>query len=206
MAFGLNANQLVLKEAQLYVGTWTNPQTIGNGVVGDPESLFTGDAIGYAQQGGTVIGLTRTYAEALSGTPSIRVAKDLVTKNLSFTLNEFQFNADLFDHSMGLLVQAGYTAAGFTGDLGWIGSNEPGACSGASPFNGYLMKTETINCVPLKIAIWYGKPVTEDMSLTMSGTDYVTRALQIDAFVSPDFGTTTTDAQKHYGMIWLDNS
>lgn len=205
MAFGLDAGQQIIKEPFLQVGTWTNPDTIGNGVVGNPTTLFTGDYLGYARQGTTNIGMTRAYAEARSGTPSIKINKSLIQKDLMITLEEFQYNGDIFEHSFGMYTQKAYTAAGWTGDLGWYGSDEPGGCTGTQ-FNGYMALTETVDCEPIGIAIWYGKVTTEDFSVAFSGTDFTSHALQIEAFNSPDFGVTGVDAQKHYGMWWRQTS
>lgn len=203
MAFGLDTGPFLIQEGTWYVGTWTDPDTIGNGSVGDPAALFTGDPIGWFKQGTTTINLNRTYAEAKGLTPSVKLRKDLIEKTFMFNLQLFQYSADTMELFMGLYTQAGYSAAGFTGNLMWVGPWEDN-CVG--DFRGYLLRTQTTDCVPLNIAVWYGKVTTEDTTITLAGTDYATMPVKVEAFMSPAFTTSAADLQKSYGMIWQDNS
>jgi hypothetical protein len=62
MAFALDSNPFLLKEGTLSVGTVTNPEDIGTNAT-DPTTFFSGNVIGYIQQGTINIALTREFAE-----------------------------------------------------------------------------------------------------------------------------------------------
>ena len=201
MAFSLNTEPFLLKEGKIEIGTWTNPDQIGNGTIGDPTGQFSGNDLGWFQQGSTNIALNRTYAEARGGTPSIILRKDLTQKDFMINLALFQYDIDTLELAKGLYVQKAYSASGFTGDLAWIGSDEP-----TQPYYGYLITSALTDGTPFYIGMWYGKVTTEDISDTLSGTDYSVINAQLQAFPHPNFGSTASDAQKHYGIYWIDNS
>jgi hypothetical protein len=54
--------------------------------------------------------------------------------------------------------------------------------------------------------VYSGAIVSEDKSIAPSGTDYVDKPGVIQAFPHESFGSTYTDAQKHYGIIWRAGS
>lgn len=203
MAFGLDTGPFWLKEGLVEVGAWTNITSIGVAPSGDPVSVnWNGDELSYFRQGTTNVALTRSYAEARGFTPSVKLRKDLIQKDFAWNVEVFQYNADLMALARGLLTQAGYNSGvGFIADLSWVGSDEP-----VQPFYGYLITSELTDGTPVRIAMWYGKNTTEDIGLALSGTDYATTAFQAEAFIAPGFDATGVDAQKHYGMYWIDNS
>lgn len=199
MAFDLNTGPFLLKEGLIQIGTWSTVTAIGTAGDGDPLNHFAGSNLAYFRQGTTTIEMPRSYAEARGFTPSIKLRKDLIQKDFNIMAEIFQYEIDLFELLEGMYVQAAYSGGGWDGDLGWIGSDEP-----TQPHYGYLITTALTDGTPFYIAMWYGKVTTEDPNVALSGTDYATINMRIEAFNHPDFDATGTDAQKHYGMWWLD--
>jgi len=200
MALERNKDEFQLKEGILEKGTITAPENIGEVGNGDPNDSFTGgEDIGFFKQGTLNFGLTRTFAEALAGTPAIKVRKDLITKFMMISVEGFQLNAELMALDRGLLVSAGFDDSGFTGDLGFLGSDEP-----TQPFDAYRITTSQTDGTPLFIIFFEAKVTTEDVGLAFSGTEHVTTNIQIEAFPHPNFATTGVPAQKHYGVIVRD--
>lgn len=201
MAFGQSNEPFLLKEGTVEIGTVTNPELIGTNNT-DPLSFFSGDVLGYFRQGSTNIGINRTYAEALAGTPAIRVRKDLVQKDFSIQLNIFQYNADLMNLVMGLDVQAGYpitTPSVKTVDLAHIGHDEPVQ---AAQKYGILLRTELTNGKPFFVLMYQGQNVSEDASLALAGTDYATPAINFQAFPA----ASITNGRRDYGVFWIDQT
>jgi len=202
MAFGLDTNPFLLQEGTWYVGTWTDPDTIGNGSVGDPLDLFTGDPIGWFKQGTSSTNFARQYAEAMALTPGIKLRKDLTLKTFEMNLQLFQYSPDTLELFMGLYTQAGYSADGWTGNLMWVGPWEDN-CD--DDFRGYCLQSQLTDCTPFNTAIWYGKVTTEDTSIATSGTDYAILPIKVEGFQSPAFTTSAADLQKSYGLLWTES-
>jgi hypothetical protein len=202
MSFGQNTNHFAIKEGTIKIGTWTTPNLIGDGSVGDPGSLFTGVYLGNFQQGTINIALNREFAEALSNTPAIILRKDLTRKMFYLECSIYEQNVDIWELCYGLFVQKDYSAAGWYGDIGKIGSDEP-----VQPYYGYLIESQLVNGNAFNVGIFKGKVVTEDVSQTRSGTEHIVIPVRVDAFPDDDnFELTGVDAQKHYGVIWKEST
>lgn len=192
MAYGLNANPFLLKEAYPAIGTWLNPQSLTPAA--NPASSFTSNGIlGYFRQGTEVVGISRQFATFISGTPGKIVRKDLVLKGFMLTFQMAQYNANLLALAQGLDVDTGAY------DLAWIGSDEP-----TQTFNGYNVPGQLTDGTPFAIAMWYGKVTSEEVGWTYSGTEHSTYELKIEAFEHPNFtNPSNTNDQHNYGMIYF---
>ena len=143
--------------------------------------------------------MPRSFAEARGFTPSIKLRKDMIQKDLMIEVELFQWNKDVLNLALGTFTQGGYTAAGFTGDLMWLGSDQP-----QQGFNAYLISSELTDGTPFKIAMWQGLITTEDSAIALSGTEHATVKANIEGFNHPNFTATGLGAQKHYGLLWFD--
>lgn len=199
--YGQNAEEFLLKEGILYVGTWNNPENIGADDM-RPEAHFTPDGIiGYTKMGTTVVTMPRAYAEARTGTPSIIVRKDLIQKDLGITIENFQFSAELTQLLKGANSQLGYATADpapEVWDIFHLGSDEP-----IQNARGYLLKSFLTDGSPFQVAIYFGRILTEANDIALSGTDYAVQPTTITAFPHPNFTDAVANAaQKMYGAIF----
>ena len=186
MSYGLSIDPFLIKEGNLFIGNFSSID------FNDPVSGFSGENLGYFKQGSIKIGLTRKYAEFLSGTPAIRVRKDLIQKDFSLEVEFAQYNKDLIK----LLFGADLVQSGGLENL-YFGSDEP-----VQGFYGYLLETELTDGTPFKIAMWHGKCTEENISTTLPGNDYGILKMRVDAFPHPSI----TDKNKAYGFCQLDYS
>lgn len=201
MPFGENKQKVMLEEGSVFLGLFNNPHLIGTIGNGDPFSSFSGDNVGFFRQGTLAVTLPRSYAEFLARTPTLKVRKDLIRKDFLLNLEAAQMNADLMALAFGMRTQPNFSDGGFVGDLGWLGSNEP-----VQPENGYLIVTRLTDGTPFYIAMWAGKVTTEDLGLTFPGTTHVGYNIKVESFQHNQFASSGTDAEKHYGLMWTDNS
>jgi len=199
MAFGINSEPFLLAEGQLSIGTFLNPELVGtNGI--DPESLFTGDNLGWFKQGTCNITIPREFAEFPAGTPSILVRKDLTKKMFGIEVELGQFSADILELAKGTKTKRNHAVTSPSSkvvDLMWMGSDEP-----IQPYYTWRLRTKLTSGRPLDLYIWHGKVTTDDIGLTLSGTEHATNKLKVEAFPHPNFDVFGADAQKHYGL-WV---
>lgn len=201
MAFGLSTAPFLIKEGTMYIGTVTSPETIGTDAV-DPLTKFTGDPLGYIRQGSINIDISREYAEALASTPGIILRKDLIRKQFRFIGELFQVNADLLALVRGLRVQASYavtTPSAKTIDLAHIGPDEP---TSASTRYAVWIQTALTNGKEFYVAMYSAQNTSEDISITLSGTDYSVSNISFEAFPHASV-TADTDL---YGAMWIDQT
>jgi hypothetical protein len=193
-----STDKFLLKEGVLESGVWTTPQLIGTDAI-RPDAKFTGTPLAYFRQGSLTIPVQRTYAEFMSGTPGVKIRKDLITKAFSLTVEIGQFDPDLFPILKGTNSQIGYavsTPSTQTWDLHHLGSDEP-----VQVAYGWLLRTFLTDGREFQVAIYSGRVTTEDAGITLSGTEHAVQNLTIEAF--PHSGFTASDAaQKHYGAIF----
>jgi len=172
MSYGLSTDPFLLKEGELYIGTYSSYPV---STTADPSDVFTGEKIGYFKQGTVNISMPRVYAEARSGTPSKLLRKDLTQKDLTMEAEFFQVNSDLLE----LLFGTDYYHNVIDGlHNHYLGSDEP-----EQSVNGYLLIGTLTDGTPFKMGIWTGKITSEDNALALSGTDYATLKMKVDAFV-----------------------
>ncbi len=198
MAFGKDKNRFLLKEGTIKVGAWTNPQDIGTNNT-DPRSFFSGDDIGYFQQGSVSVGINDTYAEFKAGTPAVMIRKDLVERQFTITLALGQFNADAVELFKNTLSQKDYsvtTPTAQTWQLHFMGSD-----TRVVPEVGVLMETEMTNGNVFIIGMWKARFLADDNSIALAGTDYAVQNATMTAFPDANFDGVTDEAKKHYGII-----
>jgi hypothetical protein len=195
MPYGRSKDQFLLKEGTVQIGTWSDPHSITTAA--DPSSSFTASGdLGYFQQGTVNGSIARQYAEFMSGTPGVKVRKDLIRKDFMVSMQNAQVNTDLLALAQGLEVETGGTY-----DLAWIGPDEP-----TQNRNGYLWSTELVDGTPLYIAMWAGQVTSEEVGFAPSGTEHVTYELKVESFEGPTFTGNDANDQRSYGLIWLDTS
>ena len=199
MAYGLSKLPFSLKEGEMKVGAWTDPDLIGGPTPDavDPTTKFSGDKIGYIKQGTINVGLTREYVEALAGTPAKIVRKDLTRKQYFLEFELFQINGDLMALALGMDTDVGYTGGAKTFTIGHVGPDEP-----TQSENGYYIETQLTSGNNFYFAVYAGKVTTEDVSKTLAGTDYATTKVKVEAFPD-DANFTDADADlRSYGSWW----
>lgn len=193
MAYGKNNQELLLKEGVFYVGTWSSPHLITPAV--DPELSFDGpEDLGWFQQGTLDPQINREYAEFLGGTPGQLVRKDLIRKSFFIMAQFAQYNADLMELVMGLLVELGVF------DIAWIGPDEP-----TQSEQGYMIKTALVNGDPFMINLWSGRQTGEAIGPKLPGTAHSTYDQKAEAFPHSDFLGTANADQRSYGMFVFTN-
>lgn len=199
MALGRSTGQLFIVEGRLKLGYVTDPQRIGTDLV-SPASRVTilGD-LGYTQQGGTAIPMTRSYAEALSGTPAILIGKRMIRKQFMFNFKIFQLNVSLYKLIFGMLTQEGYTTTSPSleiRNLAWIGPDEP-----TQYLYCWIHETVLENGWKMTTYMWAGKCVAENVQLPFTGNAYGTCDVTATAFPHPAFDDVVFGDQKSYGLI-----
>jgi len=172
MAYGQSNDPFLLKEGNIFVGTFASYPV---SATADPASVFSGDNIGYFKQGTVNITVPRNYAEFRSGTPSKLIRKDLIQKDLSVEAELGQWNSDLLK----LLIGTNLVTNPGNFDNHFLGSDEP---NGASTKYGFRVVTERTDDVAFEIGIWNGISQAPDFAITLSGTDYATLKLTVTAF------------------------
>lgn len=194
MSYGLEKNTLLLKEGDLYVGTFaTYPVSTSANPTGGGN--FTGDKIGYFRNGSVNFSMPRAYAEFRAGTSSKRVRKDLIQKDFSLSITLVQYNNDTLQLAFGTYFLQN---AGDNLDLHYIGNDEP-----IQTPMGYYLDTQLVDGTPLQIGIWTGRVETEDIGIVLPGNDYAEVALMIGA-EEPSASPPSDVA--NYGFIIFDRS
>lgn len=202
MAFGLNSNPFLLKEGIFEPGSIVTPNLIGTNNT-DPDQYFTSQGAIYFRQGSMNLNITREYAEFLAGTPAIIIRKDLIRKQLFLELMLGQHEGETYERFKTLNTQLGYsitTPVSKTVDLMHIGSDEP-----VLPNLAYRITSARTDGSLFRIYLYNAKDTAEDISIAPSGTEHVDVQVRLEAFPHSSFGTTATDAQKHYGLIVMDD-
>lgn len=190
MAF--NRNEFVLKEATIEYGAWTDPHLLTP--ASNPTSSFTvTDNVGFIRQGTIVMGFNDEFVEYRSGTPYKIIRKDLIGRVYTWAFTANQFNATLLTFFYNIDVDTG------TYNLHWIGNDAP-----VKPRYGYLATGTRVDGTNFWAAIWSGEIVTEDKSLTFSGTDYVDIPIMIQAFQGDTFVDANANDEHNYGMVFDD--
>lgn len=194
MAYGKNINQFILKEGDILIGTWASPNALVPTV--DPTTSFTEVAsVGYFQQGTFAPAISRTFAEFLAGTPGKKVRKDLTLKQWSWASTFAQINEDLLGLVQGSDVDTGDFA------IAWLGNDEP-----AQAFNGYLNITQLVDDTEIAFALWYGKVTSENVGISLPGTEHGTYEFMVEAFEAPAFSGVNANDEHNYGAIIINNS
>lgn len=173
MSYGLSSDPFMLKEGTLYVGTYASYPITASA---DPASVYTGDNIGYFRMGTINVNIPRSFSEFRSNTPSKRVRKDLIQKDLNLECELGQWNSDLLQLIFGTTLVT--NAGNF--DNHFIGSDETTGSPGTTAY-GYRLVTSRTDGVAFEIGIWTGRCYSESPSLTLSGTDYATLMLTVEA-------------------------
>lgn len=203
MSFGRSANDFLIKEFKISIGTFTNPNTIGvDTTLPDAKFILSGD-LGFIEQGSVEFAIAREFAEFISGTPGVKAAKDLTLKAPSITANLAQFNIDVIELAMGLRTQKNYeitTPVARTIQLAHLGSDQP-----VQPLNGYLLDGQLKDSRRFSIGIYQGQINTEDVTIALDGSSHATLPIEIEAFPDPSFGTDCVSSQKHYGYLTISN-
>jgi len=192
MSYGLSTDPFLLKEGNVYVGSFSSYPTSSTA---NPKDAFTGDILGYFKQGTINLSMPRAYAEARAGTPSKLLRKDLIQKDLMLEFDNFQFNNDILRLIMGTdFVQNSIESL----DLHYLGTDEV-----QQDTNGFMIETALTDGTPLNIFIWEGKVTSEDMAIALSGTEHAIIAAKIEAFVP---STSPPGDTKNLGVIVFDRS
>jgi hypothetical protein len=190
-----NSEEFVLREFTVQYGAWSDLDTLTS--ADNPTSVTywapTGD-FGYLRMGTVAYGINDTFVEYKSKTPHQVVRKDLIERAVTAQFTANQLDSTNFTYLYNALVQTGAY------NLYWLGSDSP-----TRPRLGFLFNGTKVDGSVFNAAIWSGEIVTEDLTLTMSGEDYVDCAVMIQAFVAPDFASDPTNYTldtKCYGMIF----
>jgi len=203
MAFGRDQNQLMIKEGALYRCTIANPELLGNGVIGDPLSLVTNiEDIGYLKRQTLKTTISRQLVEAYSGTPGQLVRIDTTQKDFMIEALMLQHNGDTWNLSLRNFTQNGYSAAGFVGDLSFIGTEEDN-CSTA--VESFLILTQLVNCKPVGILLFNAAFSTDTVDLAF-GSEHAAINVKIKAKPHPNFNQTFNDQKRSLGLWWINNS
>ncbi len=202
---GQQKSQMQIRQAEVLSGIWNNPITMGDGVVGDPATLFTsGGSLGYIQNGSFKNSILREFAEVLSGNPKKLVRKDLTRKQMIIEAMLQQFNAETMNLATNSFTEADYVnvAADFLGDLILHGTEEE---SCGDVFNGYMIIGQLVDCTPFGIGVYAGIQTAEDVSLEYGDT-HVVMPVKIEATPHPDFPDTQDGQKRSLGLWWLNRT
>lgn len=204
MALALNRDECLLKEGFAFIGDVTAPQNIGTTGNGDPYNSFTNsESLGYMNRGSVVVNMTREYAELESDTTAIKIRKDLIRKAFMLTFNSVQItNVDLWEIRDGLAVVKNFVDSGFTGDIGFIGPDEP-----TQTDRSFLLDSTDVDGKPYRVMVFAGRITSEDITETRSGDAHVEVGMTVESFPHPNFDVTVAaQKQKAYGVKWVDKS
>lgn len=191
MAYGYDEEQMLLKEPMtIEIGTWA-PGSIAPAT--DPATVFTGgDNLGYMERGSFSQEIVRAFAEFRQGTPSKRIRKDIIQKDLTYVAMLAQINGDLMTLVQGLDTETGAYI------IGHIGSDEP-----APTTNGFLASTTLVDTTTtFGMGMYSGRVVSENVGISPTGDAHITYEFRAEAEEDAYFVTTPNDL-RNYGLEWL---
>ncbi len=200
----LNRERLMLAEGSIQSGTWIDPENIGFNTDDPLDSFINGEVMGYFKQGTTNIALQREYAQALSGTPGQRIRQDLTRKMFDLEAAFFQIDTDNLEKNMGMFVIRDHvtTSSGAKlWDMMFIGDDEPVQAN-----YGLLLTTAYPDKTPIYFAVWFGRFVAEDISITLPGTDYPAPPMKGSAFPHPNFDDIPNGRKRNLGIMLIDKT
>lgn len=201
MAYGLNKSKLVIFEPEAFIGTWNNPQLIGDAVNWE-DRFLSPVRLGYQARGTTVIDLSDTRAEPLTSTPAYLLVSDLTRRMFSFTMANFQMAADWFELLFGLQVVRNVASVGVNGAQVWniafVGHDEPLRAEVS-----VLLRGKTREGKELSFAHWKSIVTSKDKKFTYSGDNHITVNLEFTATVDEQFAQIGANANvRDFGAIF----
>lgn len=195
--YGRDQGQALIQEGTLYIGSYPNPETIGNGIVGNPSSAFVADGdAGFFKQGSFKKTIQRTLVEMLSGTPAQLVRKDIIRKDDIWEVDFYQQNIDLWALLFQDYVLKGYNAGGWIGDIAFEGTQEDN-CN--KPLIGLLLVTQLQNCKEVLFGQYNANISTETVD-TVLGTQYTVTHGKFQARPHPNFGQSFNEQKQSLGF------
>jgi len=179
MSYGKNEENLVIKGADIYIGTI------------DGSEVFTGDHIGYYKQGEGGITFSKEFAEALFDTPASLIDKSLVRKTVAANISLFQHDPEWYANIIGGTLIDHPTDP--TKYRLYFGPDEPVKSSVAFRFDFETIGGDAFSCYLRKC-----KFLSDTIEIPIAGTEHAVLPLMIEAFEDK----TITDRTKAYG--WWD--
>lgn len=202
MAFGVNDQETILNEGKLYIGTWMNPNTIGNGTTGDPKALFVGEEIGIIKKGTLNPQIARALAKLYRDTPGELQRADITQKDYMIECEIQQYNADLIELLTRAITQKNYQGTADSGiyDINHIGTQEDNCTT--SPNFGLMILRQRQDCKEIGMAMYNGIMTSESISFQVAD-DYLSLAFKAEATPHPDFAETFPGTGKNLGSMWI---
>lgn len=170
-----NSESLMLREMTLQWGTSFDLDLMTAN--DDVEDFFTPSGVfGYLRMGTFKIGIKDSFVEYKSKTPHQIVREDMLERIITW-----EFTANQLEGSNFTLL---YNALQ---EIGVFTHNKFGSDTPTRPRFAILGKGALVDGSPVKALAYSGSIVTEDITLNMSGTDYVDIPAMFQLFVAPEF-------------------
>jgi len=198
--FTFNDEKMLIKEGYMYLGEVVDPVNIGQPGDGDPLAHFNSfGPVGYTQQGTTSTVINREYATPVFNTPGVDIRTDLTRKEVMINFSSFQIDPNIWELNEGMYVIRDYTANGFTGDIGFIGSDEP-----TQRRYAVLLETTLVDGTKYSNLFYSARVMSANVGEERSGTEHVTRPVEMRCFPHTDFNLGEPDeAIRSFGCKWL---
>lgn len=194
MALTRDKTTLWLDSGLLYRGVWANAELIGTDAV-RPRDKFTGVVAGTMKAGTQVTNLPKEYVEAKTATPRGLFRKDVIEQPFTIETEDFEYTGDslsIFLNRDAQLAYAVTSPATETWDIVWVGAASPAMVEA-----GWLIRAVDVNAREVEIAMFAGLLTPEGQVITMTGDDYPTLMIKVEATEL----IAQTNRQRNYGYL-----
>ncbi len=202
MAFGKDTTDFWLQSGNVFLGIWTNPDTVGTDAT-FPSTKFSGDIIGNIVQGTQIANLATEFVEALGGTPQKLLRKDVIRNQFTIEGGIYEKNGDIMQTIHNMRTQPTFDVTiptAKTLQLSHIGTDQP-----IRTIQGILIQAKDVNGRDIEIAMYAGLFTSEGLAFDMGGTTHIQTDFKVEATPHPNFTTLLQD-QDNLGYVMVDRT